>query len=87
MRARASTIGLNAGWTVTSSTRSPSIQTSRPSRIDSRYSSPVRIMPAVNRPPGVAVKRRFPAWLIGGGDARPRPTHRHGRGGFPRTAI
>src|SRR5215831_11431853 len=44
MRARTSTIGLNAGWVVTSSTRSPSIQTSRPSRIDSRYSSPVLII-------------------------------------------
>src|SRR5215218_5903430 len=43
MRPRTSTMGLNAGWVVTSATRSPSIQTSRPSRIDSRYSSPVRI--------------------------------------------
>src|SRR5215217_2522961 len=43
MRARTSTTGLKAGWTVTSATRSPSIQTSRPSRIDSRYSAPVRI--------------------------------------------
>src|SRR3954451_812856 len=46
MRARASTSGLNCGWTVTSGTRSPLTQTSRPSRRDSRYSSPVRIMPA-----------------------------------------
>ena len=45
MRARMSTIGLKAGWVVTSGTRSPSIHTSRPSRIDSRYSSPVLIMP------------------------------------------
>src|SRR4051812_5173024 len=43
MRARTSTIGLNAGCVVTSVTRSPSIQTSRPSRMDSRYSFPVRI--------------------------------------------
>src|SRR6478736_7059302 len=43
MRARASTSGLNCGWTVTSGTRSPLTQTSRPSRSDSRYSSPVRI--------------------------------------------
>src|SRR4051812_19647799 len=43
MRARASTSGLNCGWTVTSGTRSPLTQTSRPSRRDSRYSSPVRI--------------------------------------------
>ena len=49
MRARTSTIGLNAGWVVTSSTRSPSIHTSRPSRSDSRYSSPVRIMRALWR--------------------------------------
>ena len=41
---RISTSGANAGCAVTSSTRSPSIQTSRPSRIDSRYSSPVRII-------------------------------------------
>src|SRR5215216_986361 len=43
MRARTSTIGLNAGCVVTSATRSPSIQTSRPSRMDSRYSPPLRI--------------------------------------------
>src|SRR4051812_28571146 len=43
MRARASTSGLNCGWAVTSGTRSPLTQTSRPSRSDSRYSSPVRI--------------------------------------------
>ena len=47
MRARMSTIGLNAGWVVTSGTRSPSIHTSRPSRIESRYSSPVLIMPCI----------------------------------------
>src|SRR5215207_4945512 len=46
MRALASTIGLNAGCAVTSATRSPSIQTSRPSRSPARYSSPVRIIPA-----------------------------------------
>src|SRR5690348_12705469 len=34
----------NAGWTVTSLTRSPSNQTSRPSRSDSMYSVPVRVM-------------------------------------------
>src|SRR5271169_1270994 len=45
MRALRSTTGLKAGWTVTSSTRSPSIQTSRPSRSPARYSLPVRIMP------------------------------------------
>ena len=45
MRARTSTIGLKAGWVVTSATRSPSIHTWRPSRIDSRYSAPVLIMP------------------------------------------
>src|SRR4051812_40670401 len=43
IRARTSTIGRNAGCVVTSVTRSPSIQISRPSRIDSRYSPPVRI--------------------------------------------
>src|SRR5688500_5750898 len=36
-----STTGRNVGCAVTSSTRSTSTQTSRPSRIDSRYSSPV----------------------------------------------
>src|SRR3954451_7298406 len=44
MRARASTSGLKAGWAVTSVIRSPFIQTSRPSRIDARYSSPLRII-------------------------------------------
>src|ERR1700733_793382 len=44
MRARASTIGLNAGCVATSATLSPSIHTTRPSRSDSRYSSPVLIM-------------------------------------------
>src|SRR5690348_15201532 len=44
MRARTSTSGLNMGCVVTSATRSPSIQTWRPSRMDSRYSSPVRII-------------------------------------------
>src|ERR1700733_8981111 len=44
MRARASTIGLNAGCVGTSSTLSPSIHTTRPSRSASRYSSPVLIM-------------------------------------------
>src|ERR1700761_1401700 len=53
MRARTSTIGRNAGWVGTSSTRSPSIHTDRPSRIDSRYSSPVRI----TAPPGVASRK------------------------------
>src|SRR5712671_4143761 len=46
MRARASTSGRNCGCVVTSCTRSPLIQTSRPSRSDARYSSPVRIMGA-----------------------------------------
>src|SRR3954453_1862249 len=49
MRARASTIGLNCGCVVTSATRSPLTHTSRPSRSDSRYSSPVRIMQASSR--------------------------------------
>src|SRR5262245_44401578 len=44
MRARTSTIGLKDGWTVTSFTFSPLIQTCRPSRSDSRYCSPVLIM-------------------------------------------
>ena len=44
MRARASTSGWNCGCVVTSCTRSPLIQTSRPSRSDARYSSPVRII-------------------------------------------
>src|SRR4029077_21103851 len=44
IRALRSTTGLKAGWAVTSCTRSPSIQTSRPSPSRVRYSSPVRIM-------------------------------------------
>ena len=44
MRALASTMGRNAGWVATSVTRSPSIHTERPSRIESLYSSPVLIM-------------------------------------------
>src|ERR1700730_16103965 len=44
MRALASTIGSNAGCTVTSRTLSPSIQISRPSRKAARYCSPVRII-------------------------------------------
>src|SRR5919202_437000 len=48
MRARRSTIGLSAGSVVTSSTRRPSIHTWRPSRIDSRYSAPVRITVGVS---------------------------------------
>src|SRR5437868_3184836 len=43
IRAFTSTMGLKAGWLVTSLTRSPSIQTSRPSRMPSLYCSPVRI--------------------------------------------
>src|SRR4029079_3858075 len=50
IRARASTSGLKAGWAVTSVIRSPFIQTSRPSWIDARYSSPLRII----RPSSVA---------------------------------
>src|SRR5439155_24413692 len=49
MRALASTIGLKAGWAVTSGTGSPSIQTSRPSRNPARYSSPVRIICALRQ--------------------------------------
>src|SRR4051812_1855684 len=41
MRARISTIGLKAGWVVTSFTRSPLIQTWRPSFRLSRYCAPV----------------------------------------------
>src|SRR5258708_6203512 len=44
MRARISTIGLNMGCVVTSFTRSPLIQTCRPSRMESRYCSPVLII-------------------------------------------
>src|SRR5262245_14604748 len=44
IRARISTMGLNALCLVTSETRSPSIQISRPSRSPARYSSPVRII-------------------------------------------
>src|SRR5258708_7405645 len=44
MRARISTIGLNIGCVVTSFTRSPLIQTCRPSRMESRYCSPVLII-------------------------------------------
>src|SRR6516165_4186166 len=46
MRAFRSTTGLKAGWIVTSRTRSPSTQISRPSRSPARYSFPLRIMPA-----------------------------------------
>ena len=59
MRARTSTIGLKAGWVVTSDTRSPSIHTSRPSRIDSRYSSPVLIMPCIVAAALASVKSVF----------------------------
>src|ERR1700755_679609 len=44
MRARAATRGRKAGGVATSVTRSPSIHTERPSRIESLYSSPVLIM-------------------------------------------
>src|SRR5437868_9270649 len=44
MRARTSMRGRNIGCAVTSLTRSPLIQTRRPSRIESRYCSPVRII-------------------------------------------
>src|SRR5205809_5649064 len=44
MRALISTTGLNMGWRDTSLTRSPLIHTSRPSRSDSRYCSPVLII-------------------------------------------
>src|SRR5215210_1086982 len=71
MRARMSTIGLRAGCVVTSSTRSPSIHTSRPSRIESRYSSPLRstrpLLPRGRAPPLLSRhfdRSRWPAFLL-----------------------
>src|SRR6187200_1137628 len=56
MRARISTSGLKAGWVATSRMRSPFMWTSRPSRIDSRYSLPVLSIDAVSSIGGNAPK-------------------------------
>src|SRR4051812_20172878 len=64
MRARISTAGLKLGCRVTSRTFSPLIHTSRPSRSDSRYCSPVLIIFILSivrhaREGTVAIDQRF----------------------------